>query len=263
MIDLSGRRALVCGSTQGIGRACAELFSRLGAELTLLARDEAALAQVTATLDVSSSVKRTHRWLAADFRDSDSVRQVVAQHVDRHGPIEILINNSGGPPPGPILDAQPADFLAALTQHVACFQMLVQALVPGMRERGYGRIVNIVSTSVREPIPGLGVSNTTRAAVAAWAKTLAGELAPHGITVNNVLPGFTETARLRSLIRNRAERQGVAPEDIERLMRTQTPLGRFAKPDEIAAAVAFLASPLASYITGVSLPVDGGRISSL
>lgn len=261
MIDLTGKRALVCGSTQGIGRACAELFARLGAEVTLLAHDAAALDDVAARLD--ASFKQRHRTLVADFIAPARLREIAAAYVDEHGPIEILLNNTGGPPPGPILDAPIEAFAAALAMHVQCNQVLVQTLVPGMKQRGYGRIVNIVSTSVREPIPGLGVSNTTRAAVAAWAKTLSRELAPFGITVNNVLPGFTETERLRSLIQSRAQREGVPPEQIEKSMIASTPMGRFARPEEIAAGAAFLASPAASYVTGVSLAVDGGRIAAL
>jgi 3-oxoacyl-[acyl-carrier protein] reductase len=147
--------------------------------------------------------------------------------------------------------------------HLLCNHVLVQAVVPGMRAEGYGRIVNIVSTSVREPIPGLGVSNTVRAATAGWAKTLSKELGPYGITVNNILPGSTRTGRLESLLASRAKAAGTAEATIEQAMTAEIPLRRFAEPAEIAAAVAFLASPAASYITGVSLPVDGGRMASI
>ncbi len=261
MIDLSAKRAFVCGSTQGIGRACAELLAQLGAGVTLAARNAEQLESVRRGLAKSGG--QHHTCLAVDFRDTQALRSRAAAHVAEHGPHEILVNNTGGPAPGPILDARPEQFLEAVTMHVLGNQVLVQTLVPGMKQRGYGRIINIVSTSVREPIPGLGVSNTTRAAVAGWAKTLARELAPHGITVNNVLPGFTDTARLRDLIQRRAAAQGVDPAAVEQEMKTTTPAGRFASPAEIAAAVAFLASPAASYITGVSLPVDGGRIGAI
>lgn len=261
MIDLSGKRALVCGSTQGIGKACAALLAELGAECVLVARSAERLTEACGAL--ARPRAQQHAWFAADFARPEELGAKVRDFVDKSGPLHILINNTGGPAAGPIFDATPAEFELALRMHVLCNHVLVQALVPGMRAAGYGRIVNIVSTSVREPIPGLGVSNTTRAAVAGWAKTLAGELAPLAITVNNVLPGYTDTGRLHSLIERRAEKQGAAPRAIEQAMKAQTPMGRFASPAEIAAAVAFLASPQASYITGVSLPVDGGRIGSL
>ena len=267
---LSGRRALVCGSTQGIGRACAFELARLGARVTLVARDEARLravsdeiARLLAGQAGPEADGRRPDYLRADFAEPEAVRAVVAGHVERTGAIEILLNNTGGPPGGPIAAATPESFLAAFTSHLICNQLLAQTLVPGMRERGYGRIINIVSTSVRQPIEGLGVSNTVRAAVSGWAKTLAGEVGPHGITVNNVLPGATATGRLRTLIQAKARALKVSEEEVERRMKAEIPLGRFASPDEIAAAVGFLATPAASYITGISLPVDGGRIACL
>jgi len=261
LFELTGRWALVCGSSQGIGRACAELLARQGADVTLIARDEARLQ--AAAREIAAATDRRADFICADFRDPSGVREKVAQYIGANGPFQILVNNTGGPPSGPLLDAKPEELLQAVTMHVVCNHVLVQALVPGMKQSGYGRIVNIVSTSVREPIPGLGVSNTTRAAVAAWAKTLSRELAPLGITINNVLPGYTGTARLRSLFEARAAREGRGVEAIEAEARASVPLGRFARPEEIAAAVVFLASPAASYITGVSLAVDGGRIASI
>ena len=204
-----------------------------------------------------------HETLVADLSDPAALRAILRHYQERHPALHILVNNTGGPPPGPALDATEAAFLAAFTGHLLAGQALVQGLVPGMREAGYGRIVNIVSTSVREPIRGLGVSNTIRAAVAGWAKTLSRELAPSGITVNNILPGSTRTGRLESLIASRAGAPGATVETVERAMQAEIPMGRFAEPREIAAAVAFLASPDASYITGVSLPVDGGRLGSI
>ncbi len=259
--SLIGKRAIVCGASQGIGRACAEEFARLGARVTLVARDEQALRDVCAALVRSGAEK--HDWLAVDFDDPPAVGQRAREHLAQSGPIHILVNNSGGPPAGAIFEAQPEQFLAAFQRHLVCNQLLAQTLVPGMKESGYGRIINIISTSVRQPIAGLGVSNTIRGAVASWAKTLANELAPFGITVNNVLPGYTATGRLDSIIKGRAERAGKTPEAIGKSMRDEVPMGRFAEPHEIAAAAAFLASPAASYITGVSLPVDGGRISAI
>ncbi len=261
MIDLKGKHALVCGSTQGIGRACAEVLARCGAAVTALARDAAALQEVAAGLPTDNG--QEHSFVCADFSEPENVQARVADHVADHGPFEILLNNTGGPGPGPILEASPSEFQKSLTMHVVCNQHLVQTLVPGMKERAYGRIIQIISTSVKEPIPGLGVSNTTRWAVASWAKTLSRELAPFGITVNNVLPGFTATARLQHLFENRARREGSSASEIEQQTRAGVPMGRFAEPEEIASAVAFLASPAASYITGVNLPVDGGRLSSM
>ena len=261
MIELTGKRAIVCGATQGIGRACADLLAGCGATVILVARDQAALQEAVRSLPAGHG--QEHAFVRADFSDPADLRDAITRHVASAGPAHVLINNTGGPPAGDLLHARIDEFAAALTMHVQCNHVLVQTLLPGMRELGYGRIVNIVSTSVREPIPGLGVSNTIRAAVAGWSKTLSRELAPSGITVNCVLPGYTETARLRSLIQTRADRSGVDPDEIERAMKAGTPMGRFARPEEIAAAVVFLASPLAAYITGVNLPVDGGRIAAL
>ncbi len=261
MLDLRGRSALVCGASRGIGRACAERLAEQGASVTLVARDAALLAQVCASLSTAS--QPTHRVLVADFNDPDALGRIVAEHVRRFGPMEILINNTGGPPSGLIAQAEPRAFADALRMHLLCNQTLVQALLEGMKQRGYGRIINILSTSVRQPIPNLGVSNTIRGAVASWAKTLAGELGPLGITVNNVLPGFTQTERLDALVAANAARSGTTPAALAERMRNDIPLRRFADPRETAAAVVFLASPEAAYITGVSLPIDGGRISAI
>lgn len=261
MVELTGKSAIVCGSTQGIGLASAEALAARGASVTLMARDEASLKKIVAELRTPADQR--HGYLVADFAEPQDVRTTAARHVKSTGPVHILVNNTGGPPGGPIFEAEPEAFEQAFAMHVICNQLLVQALVPGMKQAGYGRIINIISTSVREPIPGLGVSNTTRAAVAAWAKTLSRELAKFGITVNNVLPGYTLTGRLRTLMEARAKRERVQTIEIEQQFINQVPMGRFASAHEVAAAVAFLASPDASYITGVSLPVDGGRIAAL
>jgi len=263
MGPLGGKRALVCGGTQGIGRACAFEFARLGAQVTLLARDEETLRRVRNELAAVRGGPAGHDYLRADFDEPESVRAVVARHIESTGPVEILLNNTGGPQAGPIVEAAPDAFLSAFSAHLIGNQVLAQTLIPGMKRAGYGRIINIVSTSVRQPIQGLGVSNTIRGAVAAWAKTLAGELAPFGITVNNVLPGATATERLRSLIRSKARAAGAGEDEVERQMKSEIPMGRFAVPEEIAAAAGFFATPAAGYITGVSLPVDGGRIACL
>lgn len=258
MYRLDGRRALVCGSTQGIGRATAEAFAAAGARVTLLARDVERLEAAASGLPGEG-----HDWLAADFALPEQVASVVGEHLDATGPFQILVNNTGGPVSGPVTDAGPADFLAAFEAHLLCNHLLAQALLPGMRDSGYGRIINIISTSVKQPIRGLGVSNTVRAAVANWAKTLAGEVGRHGITVNNVLPGATLTGRHHALIEARSKKTGVPVAEIEEAMLGEIPLGRFAQPAEVAAAALFLASEAAGYITGTNLPVDGGRLGSL
>lgn len=269
---LAGRRALVCGASQGIGRACAEQLARLGARVTVCARDEEALRALCDALPPPVAAQDgstrganagAHEVLRADFHDRPGTETVVRQHIELTGPIEILFNNTGGPPPGPAFAAHAEEFIAGFASHLLCNHLLAQLLVPGMKERQYGRIINLISTSVKQPIAGLGVSNTVRGAVASWAKTLATELAPFGITVNNVLPGATKTRRLTALVAAKARAAGRSVEEIERAMLAEIPAGRFAEPHEIAAAVGFLASPAAAYITGINVPVDGGRTGCL
>lgn len=259
-LPLVGKRAIVGGSSQGIGRACADALAELGADVTLLARDAEALKTVRDALPTPA--KQTHGFLVADFHTPELARDTVAQHIDALGPHHILINNTGGPPGGPIAEATAEEFLRAYHMHLVCNHLLAQTVLPGMRAEGFGRIVNIISTSVKEPIPGLGVSNTTRGAVASWAKTWSREVAPFGVTVNNVLPGYTSTARLQAIIRTRAEKAGVPESEIEAALLAEVPAGRFAQPAEIAALVAFLATPAAGYVNGTSIPVDGARSRS-
>ncbi|MCH2183259.1 MAG: SDR family oxidoreductase [Mariniblastus sp.] len=260
-INLSHRRAVVCGSSQGIGRAAAVELASLGANITLLARNRERLEAVIPELDVSSG--QSHSLIVADFSDADQVRDAIGQFVDEGNVAEILINNTGGPPGGTAMDAATDEFKVAFESHLLCNQTLVQALLPGMKSQGYGRIINVISTSVKQPIPGLGVSNTIRGAVASWAKTLATELGPFGITVNNLLPGMTQTARLDSIIASRAEASGQTVGQVAETMQAAIPARRFAEATEIAAAIAFLASPAASYVNGINLPVDGGRTQCL
>ncbi len=258
-LSLSAKNAVVCGSSQGIGKAVAVELARLGARVTLVARNEQALQQVVKELQPLAA----HDYLVADFTRPEELRERVQPYAAAHGPVHILVNNTGGPPSGTIVDAQVEAFVEAFRQHVICNHVLVQAFVPGMKAERYGRIINIVSTSVKQPIRNLGVSNTTRWAVAGWAKTLATELAPFGITVNNILPGATKTERLFSLFEARARQSGKTPEEIAAEWMAEIPAGRFGEPSEIAAAAAFLASPAASYINGINLPVDGGRLGCL
>lgn len=255
-LDLSGKTALVCGSTQGIGKATAIELALLGAAVVLLARDEKKLIAVCA--DLPKNHNQIHQYLVADFAHPHDVQSVINEFVTKNT-INILVNNTGGPPPGKAIDSDIEAFRIAFNSHLICNQILAQALVPGMKTSGYGRIINVISTSVKQPLPNLGVSNTIRGAVANWSKTLSSELGPYGITVNNVLPGATETGRLETIIQNKAGKAGVSAEEVKQEMQSEVPLRRLAKPEEIAAAISFLASPAAAYINGINLPVDGGR----
>ena len=259
--DLSNKRAVVCGSTQGIGLAAARLLAGLGASVTLVARNEAALQDIASTLPASGNQK--HRYIVADFSDPELLRIRLAEYLQHGDRVNILINKTGGPAGGPITEAKSDQFVQTFSQHLVCNHILAQAFLPGMKESGYGRIINVISTSVKQPLKGLGVSNTVRAAVANWAKTLASEVAPFGVTVNNILPGATATSRLSTLIDAKSVKTGKAAKELENEMIHEIPMGRFASPEEIANAIGFLASPAASYITGINLPVDGGRTGCL
>lgn len=259
-LSLEGKRALVCGGSQGIGRAVAEELALMGASCILMARNAEVLEE--AALHLDTSLRQQHAVRAVDFSDRPAVFRVVEELL-AEGPIEILINNNGGPPAGPLLGAGEEAFLAAYGGHVLLAQGLVQRLLPGMKETGFGRVVNIISTSVRIPLANLGVSNTTRGAMASWAKTLAGEVAPFGITVNSVLPGFTSTGRLDALMDHIAGSEGRDRGDVERGMVATVPMGRFGTPAEVAALAAFYATPAAAYITGTAVQVDGGRTGSI
>ena len=259
-INLIGKNALVCGSSKGIGKASAIALSALGANITLVARSPEHLVDALRTLDHSKG--QHHDFLVADFNNTDDLKKKVKALVELKT-IHILLNNTGGPPPGSILSAQPEDFLKAYNNHLICNHLLAGLVIPGMKKVSFGRIINIISTSVRIPIRGLGVSNTTRGAVASWAKTLANEVAAFGITVNNVLPGATYTDRLEDIIAGKADKTARSKESVITEMQEEIPMGRFGTVEEIASTVAFLASPAAAYITGVSIPVDGGRTGSL
>ncbi len=259
-LSLEGKNALICGSTQGIGLAIAEELALMGANCTLLARNEERLKSAQHSLDIA--IRQQHGYLLADFSDPDSVRKAIEEHL-RTKTVHILINNSGGPPAGPIVDAREEDFLSTFNQHLICNHILAKAVIPGMKKEGDGRIVNVISTSVKIPLKNLGVSNTIRGAVASWAKTMANELGEFGITVNNVLPGLTATKRLSTLIDSLAKKGNSHPDAIAKGMLSEVPMKRFAEASEIAAMAAFLASPAASYVNGTSIPVDGGRKGSI
>ena len=245
MINLEGKRALVCGGTSGIGKATVAALSSCGADVVTLSR--------------SASGVNT---ISCDLEDLDSLTLSVTEEIESNGDFEILINNSGGPPSGPLIDATPNDFEKAFLRHVLASQTLVQLLLPGMKKASYGRIINIISTSVKEPIPGLGVSNTIRGAMASWSKTLSKELPP-SITINNVLPGFTNTERLSELKKTLSVQKGITQEEVEKAWLSTVPEGRLAEPSELGTVIAFLSSPAASFVRGTSIPVDGGRTGSI
>ncbi len=260
-LTLKGKTALVCGSTQGIGYATAKELASMGASVILIARNEEQLRMAQASLETSNG--QNHSYLVADFSQPEQLKKVIGQFVASGKKVHILINNTGGPKGGAIKDASTDEFLLAFNQHLICNHILVQALYPGMIEEGYGRIINVISTSVKQPLPNLGVSNTIRGAVANWSKTLANELGGYGITVNNVLPGATNTSRLQSIASVKAQQHNETVDQVFEEMASETPMKRIAQPEEIAAAIAFLASPAASYINGINVPVDGGRTKSL
>jgi 3-oxoacyl-[acyl-carrier protein] reductase len=259
-LNLAGRHALVCGASEGIGRAAAHELALLGADVTVLSRSADKLQAVVEALPRAGT--QCHGFVAADAGDTDGLRAAVLAVAAEH-PLHILVNNTAGPAGGAAHAAAEDAFVDTFRKHLLANHALVQAVLPGMRAAGWGRIVNVISTSVYEPIPNLGVSNTIRGAVASWAKTLSRELGSDGITVNNVLPGYTRTGRLDQILHDRAAASGKTQDDVAAGMRQSVPAGRFAQPEEIAAAIAFLCSPAAGYINGVSLAVDGGRMQSI
>lgn len=258
-LDLTGKTAVVCGSTQGLGYASAVELAQIGCNVVLFARNEASLKTALATLPCNN---QQHSYLVADFTDTEAVKNAINGFV-KNNTVHILVNNTGGPAGGQALSAKPEDFLQAFNNHLINNHHLVQAVAPGMKAAGFGRIINIISTSVKVPLAGLGVSNTIRGAVASWAKTLANELGPFGITVNNVLPGFTKTSRADYVISKKAADSGKTADQVLAELVAEIPAGRIGKPEEFGAAVAFLCSPAAAYINGINLPVDGGRLGCL
>jgi 3-oxoacyl-[acyl-carrier protein] reductase len=260
-ISLRGKNAIVCGSTRGMGKAIALEFASSGANVVLVARNESALRNVLR--EMTAAKTQNHNFIVADFSDPELLRSKMKNFITENPPVHILVNNTGGPKSGEAYKTGTDEYENAFRNHLICNQILVQAVVEGMIKEKYGRIINIISTSVKQPIKDLGVSNTVRAAVAGWAKTLSKELAPFGITVNNILPGATNTERIMELFEARAKSTGKSVNEIEIEWLQEIPAGRFARPEEIAYAAAFLASPEASYINGINLPVDGGRLNTL
>jgi len=259
-LSLEGKNAIICGSSQGIGYAIAEELALMGANCILLARNEEKLKLSVLGLDIS--IRQSHSYHALDFNDQQALRNLIKELTSKQ-PIHILVNNSGGPAAGPITEATEEQFINTFNQHLITNHILTKAVMQGMKEAGYGRIINIISTSVKVPLNNLGVSNTIRGAVASWAKTMANELGQFGITVNNVLPGYTRTQRLDSIIANTVQKKGITTEEAEKEMMQDIPARRFGEASEIAAVAAFLASPAAAYVNGTSMRVDGGRTGSI
>ncbi|NQW30720.1 MAG: SDR family oxidoreductase [Ignavibacteria bacterium] len=260
-MELTGYKALVGGASKGIGKASAEALAASGASVTLMARSAETLQQVLEGLD--TSVGQKHHALVADVSDLNGLTSAVEKHVEKIGSIHIVVNNTAGPPAGKLVDSDVDSIQQAFNNHILAAHVLMRLLVPGMMVEKFGRFINIISTSVKQPIAGLGVSNTIRGGMASWSKTLATELGPHGITVNNVLPGATETERLASIISKQASTRGKTEQEIVEKMVLDIPVGRFAAAHEIGNAVLFLASPNAGYINGTSILVDGGRTKAL
>ncbi len=257
---LQDKRVLVCGGSGGIGFAVAKVFREEGAHVTIFSRNEAKIKEALTTLSPDGLKADS---LVADFSNPSEVENALSQYLSHHLGFDILINNTGGPPPGPAAMAEVEEFQAAFSQHLICNHIITKKLIPHMSQQKFGRVINIISTSVKQPLENLGVSNTVRGAVANWAKTLANELGPAGITVNNVLPGATETSRLSQILERKAKAKQMPVEEWAQLEKSHIPLRRFGRPEDIASAVVFLASEAASYITGINLTVDGGRTSSL
>ena len=260
-LSLEKKRAIVCGSTDGIGKEIAIKLSRQNANVTLIARNEKKLNNVLSLLDKSK--KQKHDFIVADFNHPDLLEKKINDYINNGNKSEILINNTGGPPPGKIIEAKKEEFDKYISMHLHCSHILVKALAPFMKKSKFGRIINIISISVKAPIQNLGVSNTIRWGMASWSKTLSFELGKFGVTVNNVLPGFTLTNRLKSLMKNRSEINKISIKSIESEYKKNIPAERFALPEEIASTVCFLCSKEASYINGINLPIDGGYSVSL
>jgi len=261
MYSLQNKIALVGGASQGLGAACARALAAAGATVIVFARTEEKLKQVVENLPIP--LQQEHAYLIIDTNNLIDSKKSVQELLSQIKTIHVLVNNTGGPAAGPLYETSTDDLKNAFESHLLHAHQLVQLLLPGMRAANYGRIINVLSVSIKEPIDDLGISNTIRAGMANWSKTLSRELGPWGITVNNVLPGFTNTERLDYLFTNRAVKTGLSKEEIRKNIENSIPIKRLGEPEEFAAAVCFLASPAAGFINGINLPVDGGQLRSL
>ena len=260
-LGLSGKIAVVAAASRGLGRAVAEELAREGAHLVICARGADALRETAESIRAATGV--TVLEVVADMGNSDDVARVTAKAFETFGRVDILVTNAGGPPAGPFESHSPEIWQAAIRQNLDSVIGLTRAVLPGMKERRWGRIVNVTSIAVKQPVDNLILSNTVRAAVTGFARTLANEVAPFGITVNNVMPGYTRTQRVEDLAQRNAELRGTTVDAERMTWEQQIPMGRLGEPAEFAAMVAFLASERASYTTGASIPVDGGWIRGL
>jgi 3-oxoacyl-[acyl-carrier protein] reductase len=260
-LGLRGKVALVAASSRGLGRAVAEEFGAEGADLVLCARGEPELVEAARGIAKAHGVRA--KPVATDLADPEAIDELVGAALSEFGQVDILVNNAGGPPAGPFESHTREDWRQAIRVNLESALELTRQLLPGMKERRWGRIINITSVAVKEPVDQLILSNSVRAAVTGFARTLANEVAAHGITVNNALPGYTRTQRLEELAEMMASAKGIDVRDVEAGWNSTIPMGRLGEPLEFAALVAFLASERASYITGVSVAVDGGRVRSL
>jgi 3-oxoacyl-[acyl-carrier protein] reductase len=260
-LNLENKTAYVGGSSKGLGLASAKALSTLGASVILVGRSEDVLNKALTTLDTSKG--QQHSYLVVDYHQPQQVKASAQKLISEGSTIHILVNNTGGPHPGPAIDMSPEDYANAFQTQLVNFQTLAQTFVPGMKAAGYGRIINLTSTSTREPLTAMGLSNTVRAAVANWGKSLASELGSFGITVNNILPGMHLTDRGESLIASRVKTTGLTKAEVERAMLADIPAGRFGDPEDFGEVLAFLCTPSAGYINGIDLPVDGGKLKGL
>ena len=254
---LEGYTALVCGASKGIGKATAQMLSRAGARVILCARSKLELNEVVSELHGEG-----HKILVMDLEDTEAIEENILTLIGEVGDIQILINNSGGPPGGPLIENEITDFDGPFKRHLYASHVITKLLIPGMERSQMGRIINVISTSVREPIDNIGLSNTLRGAMASWSKSLSREINPC-ITINNILPGFTDTDRLSSLSKSISEKTGKSINSVREEWMNSVPIQRLIDPLETANAITWLSLPSSGAIRGISLAVDGGRMRSI